>query len=201
MAVLLVVAVLTAVALLAPGTANALGVGTGLNPLDEVCKPDQHMVIPEGADNGTTSSTNRVTRYTASGDEAEGRGFAVVTSVDAQLVVAHATGVWADAWRLGTTWPARIAMAITMVLVWPTRTRKPTHTRGRHAHGSGAAYHAGGRWAGLCGALAGLPVDNRRESSLPSANVHRHERGGTERVRRQLRGDARCGTEDQAREL
>ncbi len=134
--VLLAVAVLTTIALVAPGTAQALGAPSGLNPLDEVCKPDQHMVIPEGGDNGTTSSTNRLTRYTASGDEAEGAGFAVVTSVDApsyrdpgdglifrgfglsmcrDTAATVTTTIGDTAWQLLAVWPAKL---VGMALDW-----------------------------------------------------------------------------------
>ncbi len=97
-------------------------------------------------------------RLLTAGD-ANAHGDAVpVPRSDALLVVAHAAGLAADAWRLGTTWPARIAMAITMVLVWPTRTRKPAHTRARHVHGSDAAPRAKGAQGGAVRG-AGGPAD------------------------------------------
>ncbi|MBD8059026.1 hypothetical protein IC607_08600 [Cellulomonas sp. JH27-2] len=40
------------------------------------------------------------------------------------VVVAHAGGLRADAWRYGTTWPARSAMALLAVLLWPTSTKR-----------------------------------------------------------------------------
>ena len=59
-----------------------------------------------------------------------------------------------------------------LVLVWPTRTRKPTRTRARHAAGSDAANRATGAQGG---ALAGprrpldkvCPGDGRPPRSFP----------------------------------
>ncbi len=55
-------------------------------------------------------------------------GSTPVTALDG-VVVAHLGGSPATVWRFGTTWPARAALAIAMVMLWPTgrrRSQKPS---------------------------------------------------------------------------
>ncbi|GEM_PF-746927 len=124
--VLVTIAALTALTLASPQTARALD----LNPLDTMCANDQHLYLPAGADNGSGGDASTVlTRYPASGDPAEGDGFAVVsgTGTDAWsdagdgltfdafgLSICHDTGaqvmttIGGVAWELLAIWPAKI---------------------------------------------------------------------------------------------
>ncbi len=135
MAVLLAVGLLTAIALVAPGTARA-GMASGLNPIDNFCKNNQSLYLPSGADNGTSNESNRISRFTASGDAAEGTGFTVATGVGGARwrdpgdglifetfglsmcddASAKATAHLGDAaWQMVAVWPARL---VGMILDW-----------------------------------------------------------------------------------
>ncbi len=125
LALLVAIAALTVLTLASPQTARAID----LNPIDDLCRNDQAMYLPAGADNGTSSESNVLERVTASGDAAESDGFAYVWGIsDAGwrdpgdglifepfgLSICHDTGaqvmttIGGVAWELLAIWPARI---------------------------------------------------------------------------------------------
>lgn len=51
---------------------------------------------------------------------------------DVEVVIAHVGGTTANALRYAETWPARAAIAIAMVFLWPSRKRRDRTASARH---------------------------------------------------------------------